>query len=220
MLTSEQTTQVMRSAPVVGATPASGSVFHTFFDDLQAAATAIVLVSLGVALLSSAGLLTGGAPGLGFLLSYATGWPLGVALVAVNLPFYVLGWQTLGARFTLKSLVSVVGLALGVELARHVLKLQAPTGYAAIAGGLLIGVGLLMMFRHRASFGGVNVLALYLHQRFGWSTGKVQFGIDAAILAAGFLAVDANRVIWSVLGAAALNAVLIWNHRPGRYVGA
>ncbi len=193
---------------------------HTLFDDLQAGATAIVLVSLGLALLNSAGLMTGGAPGLGLLLSYATGVPLGAALFVVNVPFYALGWRQMGRRFTLKTLAAVSGLSLAVEVVRQVLTLHASPAYAALAGGVLIGIGLLVMFRHNASFGGINILALYLSKRFGWSAGKVQVAVDVAVLATALLVVDAQRAAWSVLAALVLSAVLIWNHRPGRYLPA
>jgi uncharacterized membrane-anchored protein YitT (DUF2179 family) len=98
---------------------------HTLFDDLQAGLTAIVLVSLGLALLNGAGLMTGGAPGLGLLLSYATGLPLGTALFLVNLPFYALSWREMGGRFTLRTLTAVTGLSVGVEVARVALTMQA-----------------------------------------------------------------------------------------------
>ena len=163
---------------------------HTALDDLQAGATAVVLVSLGLALLQSAGLATGGTPGIAFLLSYATGLPLSVALLLVNLPFYVLGWRTLGPRFTLK------------------------------AGGVLIGMGLLVMFRHNSSFGGVSILALALQKRFAWRAGTTQLAIDMAVLAGALLVLDPQRVGWSLLGAAAMNLVLICNHKPGRYLAA
>jgi uncharacterized membrane-anchored protein YitT (DUF2179 family) len=204
------------------APPASGAVpvrtrTHTMADDVQAGITAVVLVSLGLSLLGSAHLVTGGTPGLGFLLSYATGWPLGVALFVVNVPFYVLAWRVMGPRFTFRTLAAVAALSVAVEAVRRMLAIHADAPYAALAGGVLIGVGLLVMFRHGASFGGVNVLALWLYRTFGWSTGKMQLAIDAGILCAAFAVVDGRRVAWSLLGAAAVNAVLIWNHRPGRY---
>jgi uncharacterized membrane-anchored protein YitT (DUF2179 family) len=190
---------------------------HTAVDDLQAGATAVILVSLGLSLLNSAGLMTGGTPGLAFLLSYATGLSLGVALFLVNLPFYVLGWRGMGARFTLKTLAAVAGLSLGVELVRRLVVVQADAPYAAVAGGVLVGAGLLVMFRHQASFGGVNILALFLQRRLRWPAGKVQMVVDVAILAMAFGVMDVRRVGWSVVGSLAVNAVLIWNHRPGRY---
>ena len=86
---------------------------------------------------------------------------------------------------------------------------------AAVLGGLLCGVGMLILFRHGASLGGLNVLVLRLHDRFGWSTGKVQLALDALIvLAGGLLVADLPRVLASVLAVVVLNLVLAVNHRP------
>ena len=205
------------SSPPVAHPTSASAPRHSTVDDLQAGATAVILVSLGLSLFHSAGLMTGGTPGLAFLVSYSSGLPLGVALFIVNLPFYLLGWRGMGARFTLKTLAAVAGLSVGVELVRHLAVVNAQAPYAAVAGGVLVGAGLLVMFRHQASFGGINILALYLQRRFKWPAGKVQMVIDLAILAAAFGVMDARRVAWSVVGALAVNAVLIWNHRPGRY---
>jgi len=192
---------------------------HSRIDDAQAVATSVVLVSLGLSLLNTAGLITGGTPGLGFLLSYATGWPLGFALFMVNIPFYALAWRGLGKAFMLKTLGAVTALSLGVELVQRMLSVRAVDPlYAALAGGTLVGLGLLVLFRHGASFGGVNTLALFLHRRFAWSVGIVQMVIDAAILGGAVAVMEPKRVAWSMLGTLAVNAVLILNHRPGRYM--
>ena len=42
--------------------------------------------------------------------------------------------------------------------------------------------------------------------------------VDAAILGGAFAVMDPKRVAWSLLGVLAVNAVLITNHRPGRYL--
>jgi uncharacterized membrane-anchored protein YitT (DUF2179 family) len=194
---------------------------HTWLDDLQAHFTALLLISLALSLLKGGHLLTGGAPGLAFLLSYATGWPLGASLVAVNLPFMLLAWQSFGARFTLRTLVAVAVLGVGVEAVQRGLSLQhIHPLLAALASGVLTGVGLLMLLRHGASLGGINVLALTLHRTRGWPVGAVQMAIDAVIVATAFLLVPPDRVAYSVLGSLAVNAVLLWNHRPGRYPAA
>ena len=194
---------------------------HTRFDDVQALVTAILLVALGLSMLRSAGLLTGGVPGLAFLVHYAGGLPLGWSLLLANLPFLVLAWRALGSRFTVKTLIAVGSLSLGVEGVAAVLALQsAHPLFAAIAGGVLIGVGLLVLFRHGASLGGVGVLALHLQRRRGWSAGAVQMAIDAAIVAASLAIVEPRRVAWSVAGCLAVNLVLMCNHRPGRYAPA
>ena len=134
----------MRSA----SNPVTVVLAHSRVDDVQAGVASVVLASLGLALLHAAGLTTGGTPGLAFLLSYATGWPLGVSLFAVNLPFYGLAWKGMGARFTVKTLTAVVALGVGVEVVQRALYLNSvEPGYAAVAGGVLIGTGLLVLFR-------------------------------------------------------------------------
>jgi uncharacterized membrane-anchored protein YitT (DUF2179 family) len=75
-----------------------------------------------------------------------------------------------------------------------------------------------VLFRHKASLGGLNVLVMWLQERFGWSAGKLQMGIDALILLASWPLMDAQRLGLSILAAAAMNFALAVNHKPGRYV--
>lgn len=188
---------------------------HTLFDDAQGWGTAILLVSLGLAILRSAQLLTGGVPGLAFLTSYATGLTLGWALVLVNLPFIAFAWRAFGPRFTCRTGLVVAGLSLGVEGMGRLLSVQsAHPLFAAIAGGLLIGVGLLVLFRHGASLGGFGVLALFLQRQRGWRAGTVQMACDAVIVAAALALVEPSRVVYSIVSAMMVNLVLVWNHRP------
>jgi uncharacterized membrane-anchored protein YitT (DUF2179 family) len=193
---------------------------HSAFEDAQAIATGALFIALGVALFASAGLLAGGTAGLAFLIHYATGWRFGVVFFVVNLPFYVLAWRAMGAAFTLKTFCAVAALSLATELMPFVLRFESLQPlYAGVMGGFLIGAGLLMLFRHKASLGGINILALYLQQHRGWRAGKVQMAIDCVIVLAAFAVVEPWRIAVSVLGAVALNLVVAVNHRPGRYLG-
>lgn len=193
---------------------------HSAFEDVQALVTGTLFVALGIAMYARAGLLTGGTAGVAFLVHYATGWRFGVVFFCVNLPFVWLAVRTMGWPFTLKSLIAVTLLAVFSEFVPHVMRFDwLLPAYAAIMGGFLIGVGLLMLFRHHASLGGLNVLVLWLQQRRGWRAGAVQMAIDCAIVVAAFAIVDVERIALSVLGAIALNLVVAVNHRPGRYLG-
>jgi uncharacterized membrane-anchored protein YitT (DUF2179 family) len=193
---------------------------HTLFEDAQAIVTACAFFSLGLTLLGSAGLLMGGTPGIALLVSRVTGFPFGPVYVAVNLPFFWLGVRVLGWRFTLKTFAAIALLAFATEELPHVLQLGpvAPL-YAAAMGGALAGVGLLMLFRHEASLGGLNILAIHLQRRFGVRAGVFQLSVDAAIVFASFFVVSPATLALSVVGAVALNLVLAVNHRPGRYMG-
>jgi uncharacterized membrane-anchored protein YitT (DUF2179 family) len=193
---------------------------HTVFEDAQAIVTAALFVALGLSMFAQAGLLAGGTAGIAFLLHYATGWPFGALFFAANLPFYGLALRAMGRAFTVKTFCAVGALSLFTELMPRVLRFETlQPVYAGVMGGFLVGAGLLMLFRHQASLGGINILALHLQRRFGWRAGKVQMAIDCALVLAAFALVEPWRIAASVLGAVALNLVVAVNHRPGRYLG-
>ena len=187
-------------------------------DDLQGIVTGTLFAAFGVFLMQNAGLVPGGTVGIALLLHYATAVDVGAALFLVNLPFYVLAWLRLGKAFTLRTAFAVsLLLLLSWWLPRAITLQQIDGVLAAVLGGLLCGSGMLFLFRHGASLGGLNVLVLRLHDRFGWSTGKVQMALDGAIVVAGALWIgDLRRLALSVLAVGAINLVLVYNHRKGR----
>ncbi|MBK9362282.1 MAG: YitT family protein [Rubrivivax sp.] len=198
---------------------ASTAPRHSLLEDAQALVTGTLFVALGVTLFRHAGMVTGGTAGMAFVAHYAAGWSFGLVFFLLNLPFYALAWRRMGPRFTVKTFVAVGLLAALTEALPHwVVLQQVHPLFAAIGGGLLAGAGFLILFRHQASLGGLNVLVLWLQEHRGWRAGQVQMGIDLAILLAATPWLDARRLGLSVLGAAALNFALAVNHKPGRYV--
>ncbi|MBC5767370.1 YitT family protein [Ramlibacter albus] len=194
-------------------------VRHRAYEDLQALVTGSLVAALGVVLFKAAGLLPGGTMGLALLLHYTTGWELALALLVANAPFYLLACLRMGREFTVKTLLAVGMTSLFIWLLPQGLSLGTVNPLAgAVLGGLLVGMGILVLFRHHASLGGLNVLALYLQERFGWKPGLVQMGLDALIVVGGGLwATDATRMACSILAVVVLNLVLAINHRPDRY---
>ena len=78
---------------------------------------------------------------------------------------------------------------------------------------------MLALLRHRASVGGVNILAQWLQQTKGLSAGKIQMSVDVLVVLAALFTVPPERVLQSVVGAVAIGAILTLNHKPGRYLG-
>ncbi|WP_170976792.1 YitT family protein [Massilia sp. HP4] len=192
---------------------------HGILDDLQALVAGAMLVSLGIALMGAAGLVTGGVAGLCLLLHYASGIGFGQIFFVLSLPFYAFSLRRLGPVFTFKTLGAVLLFSLCAEYLPRMLRLESVHPlYAALMGGILVGVGLLMLFRHRASLGGFNILCVYLQERFGWRAGLVQLGLDLLILLLSLAVVEPGAWLLSLLGAVVLNLTLAVNHRPGRYL--
>lgn len=203
-------------------TPSKRFIPHSLLEDVLAILTGTLFVSLGIALFNQAGLLTGGTAGLAFLIHYRTGLSFGTVFFLVNLPFYWLAWKRMGWRFTLKTFCSVALVSLFSGLHPklvHLVDVNMLTPfYVALIGGLLMGVGFIVLFRHQASLGGINILALYLQQTRGIRAGKIQMGLDFIIVLASLAVVTPIALAASILGAFALNLAISLNHRPGRYM--
>ena len=192
---------------------------HRPYEDVQALITGTLFVALGVVMFGHSGLLTGGTVGIAFLIHYATGWNFGLVLFLINLPFYGLAWQRMGKSFTLKTFAAVGLLSVFVNVMPQLVSFMALSpAFTAVMGGLLMGTGMLMLFRHKASLGGFNVLVLYLQERFGWRAGRIQMALDCSIVLGSFAVVDWQHVALSILGAVMMNQTLATNHRAGRYM--
>ncbi|MGD8430665.1 MAG: YitT family protein [Ectothiorhodospiraceae bacterium] len=196
------------------------SVPHSLFEDAQALLVAPLLVAFAILLFQHAGLLTGGTVGIAFLIHYLTGWDMGPVVFVVNLPFYVLAVRALGWRFTVRTFIAVGLLSLYTEWLPTLVTLESLNRlFAAVMGGFLVGVGLLILIRHKASLGGTSIVAVYLQQRRGWRAGYVQGTTDVLILGVGIFVRDPLSVGLAIVGALALNLVIAVNHRTGRYMG-
>jgi len=193
---------------------------HSPFEDIQALIIGTLLAALGVTFFKTAGLLIGGTAGLAFLGQYASAYTFSEVFFVINLPFYFLSYHQLGWRFTLKTFMSVFLLSIFVEFISSFMQFSFLNPfYAAIMGGLLIGAGLLVLFRHEASLGGLNILAQYLSKKYAISIGKFQMGVDCIVLFLAIFIIDWTAIALSIVGAISYNLILVINHKPGRYRG-
>ncbi|MCH2220532.1 MAG: YitT family protein [Dechloromonas sp.] len=193
---------------------------HNFFEDAQAILVAPLIFAFAVMLFREAGLLTGGTVGIAFLAHYLSGWSIGSLLIAINLPFYGLALRAMGRAFTIKTFLSVGLLALYTELLPGLIQVRGLNRwFAAVMGGFLAGISLLMLIRHKASLGGLGILVIHLQNTRGWRAGKLQMAADCIILLAAIFIRDPLSVGLSIVGALALNLVIAVNHKAGRYMG-
>lgn len=192
---------------------------HSLTEDVIAIVVGTLFVSFGIVLFKQAGLLTGSTAGLAFLIYYVTAIPFGAVFFVINLPFYYFAVRRVGWRFTLKTFCAVALVSLLSELhGRFIHFSLLDPFYTAVFGGLLMGVGFIILFRHQASLGGVNILSLYLQDRYGIRAGKLQMAVDLAILFASYFVVDLKALSASVIGAIAMNLVIWMNYRRDRYI--
>ena len=192
---------------------------HSHLEDAMAMVIGTFLISFAMLLMQQAHTLTGGTAGFALLVHYATGIKFGVIFFLINIPFYYLAYKRLGMQMVIKTMIAVALLSVLTELHPHFIHLDGITPvYGTVLANLLIGIGFLILFRHRSSLGGFNLLALYLQERYGISAGKVQMGLDISVLLASTMFINVPLLVISILGAVVLNLILMINHRPDRYV--
>lgn len=192
---------------------------HSMLDDAQGLIFGTLMCALGLQFLQHAGFITGQTAGAALLISYAGGWPFGLVFFVINIPFYWLGWQRIGPAFTVKSLISVTLLSVMVPvMARYMdFSILHPL-LAGVLFGFTTGAGLLALFRHGSSLGGIGIVALMVQDRTGFRAGWLQMAFDAVLFALALIWIPAERVLWSIPGVVILNLVLAINHRRDRYI--
>lgn len=194
---------------------------HAWHEDAQAFLLGTALCAFAIQILTHLGLITGQTAGLGVLLSYVTGASFGLVFFLVNLPFYLFAWMRMGPRFTIKSFIAVALVSVMTTIMETRLQFASlDPALGALLAGACAGMGLMVLFRHGASLGGVGVIGLWLQEKVGVQAGWVQLGFDVVLfIAAIFVLRDPWLVGFSLLGAVVVNLIIAVNHRQDRYVG-
>ncbi len=192
---------------------------HSKIEDGLAMLIGTFILSFAMTLLQQAGIMTGGTAGLSLLIHYITDLKFGILFFLINIPFYYFAYQKMGMALVIKTFIAVALLAGFTEIIPHFFHLSSVNPiYATIFANVLMGVSFLILFRHRSSLGGVNLLALYLQERFKIPAGKVQMAVDVVILLTSLFFVDWQLILVSILGAIILNSIILLNHKSSRYV--
>lgn len=196
------------------------TVKHTVAEDVYAFAIGVSFIVLGIVFLKSVGLATGGVAGIALLISYVVPLPVGMLFMLINIPFFLFAWPAMGKRFMIKTVLVNIAIMAAATYAPLAFKLSdVHPLFAAVFGGTIIGMGLLALARHGAGAGGTGVLALYLQKTRGINAGKTQLTCDALIMALSLMVLQWHQVLFSLISAAAMSAVLVWFHKPERYLG-
>jgi uncharacterized membrane-anchored protein YitT (DUF2179 family) len=133
----------------------------------------------------------GGATGISLLVSELTGIPLYKLIIAVNIPFILLAYYTVGRPFAIKTALAIVGLS-GVLALVHFPNVTDDNLLVAIFGGFFLGAGIGFAIRGSAVIDGTEVLAIFLSRKFGTTIGDVVIVINIIIFgaAAYFLSIE------------------------------
>ncbi|MBX6394479.1 MAG: YitT family protein [Alicyclobacillaceae bacterium] len=144
-------------------------------------------------------IIDGGITGISIMLSYLTGWPVGVFLLVLNLPFLLLGYKEIGKTFTAFTFLAVGGLAVGTWLFGG---LPVPTGdllLASVFGGVIVGLGVGIVIRFGGSMDGTEVVAIVLSEKWPFSVGEMIMFLNVFILGSAGFVFGWDRAMYSLI---------------------
>ena len=130
----------------------------------------------------------GGVSGIATILHGLLSVPVGGTIFAINIPLFMISWKEAGWRFGVKSLVGTAALSVLIDLfeAVGIRPLAEEPLLGALFGGMMMGMGLGIVFRSNGSTGGTDIVGKVLVKRFpGHSLASYLLGIDLCIVIAG-----------------------------------
>jgi uncharacterized membrane-anchored protein YitT (DUF2179 family) len=145
------------------------------------------------------GFVTGGISGIALLIYYFSDvLTPGLWLFILNIPIAVIGWAMISGRFVLYTAYGMCAITAWMEIITFALPVHDSL-LAAIAGGAVLGAGAGISMRSLGSSGGLDILGILLHQRFGFRIGQVSFAFNAALFTVSFTLLDTDIVLYSLI---------------------
>ena len=126
----------------------------------------------------------GGLTGVSMILNYLIGLPVGVMVIVMNIPLFIIAWRRFGFRFILLSLIGMVMASVFIDLfAALPLAITERPGLAAVYGGLVEGFGLGVVYRAGGSTGGTDVIAKLLRRNHQYiNLGTFVLALDVIVI--------------------------------------
>lgn len=129
----------------------------------------------------------GGLTALGMILNhFSPAIPIGMVVLVLNIPLFLLGWKLLGGHTLVSSLFAMAATSLLVDLIAAACTFPAMDPMlASIFGGVTLGLSLGMIFSKGATTGGTDLIARLLKLPFAWlPVGKLLMAVDLSMLLA------------------------------------
>ncbi|MEN4012082.1 MAG: YitT family protein [Chloroflexota bacterium] len=148
-------------------------------------------------------LVSGGISGTSQIINHFTGWPIGLMVFIGNVPLFFLGWQYLGgARFAKRTALAIALFSLFTDVLVFFLPAEGVTSdlvLDCLYGGILLGVGLGLVYRGQGTSGGSDILGRILNHRFGISISQAYLITDTLVVLAGGFAFSWERALYGLL---------------------
>jgi len=142
----------------------------------------------------------GGVIGLTLIAHYVFNWSTGMLNFLLNTILFLLGYKFFNKRTIFYTLFSIAASSFFLHVTAevgHVLTMD--TLLASIFAGLLVGMGIGIIFRAGGTSGGTTVLARIAHQVLGWSVGKGILVMDVVVVAGSVFIIGIEKAMYTLV---------------------
>ncbi|MFJ7954602.1 YitT family protein [Lysinibacillus sp. NPDC096418] len=163
------------------------------------AGAAIVAVGFNAFLLPNQ-VASGGVSGISTILNGLFGWNPGFVQYAFNIPLFLAGLVLLGKKFGIKSFIGTITLPFVVLLTDSWEPWTANPLLGALFGGIVVGLGIGLVFKGNASTGGTDLLAQIITKYTGITLGTSVLLIDGLIAISAAVVFDLEKGLYALIG--------------------
>lgn len=126
---------------------------------------------------------TGGFAGISTIIYYLFNLPLGVTMLCLNIPLFLMAYVKVGKETTIKGIIGTVLLSFFIDIFDKIKPLTTDRLLACIYGGILVGIGTAIILKANASTGGTDMLSYIIRSyRSTYRPGNLIVIVDGIIV--------------------------------------
>lgn len=159
-----------------------------------------VMASGYVLFISPNKIVPGGVYGIAIVIHHVTrgifsfapeGFPVGITGLILNIPLTLIGIKILGPRFGVKTIIGFILTSAFIDVLTifwgHDPLVEDDMLLSSIVGGVMIGFGLGLIFKSKATSGGSDIIAMIIARFTRWPVGQLLIYVDSVIVVIGLI---------------------------------
>ena len=146
-------------------------------------------------------MLSGGITGISLIVQYVSNLPAGYLILALNVPIFIIGFKAVDWDFIIFSLIGMLSLSAFLIITKDISMLFKVNDIllSCIYGGVIGGIGAGIVFRNRASQGGIDIIAVIFKKKIGISIASLSFGMNIFVVALGTFIGSIEKAMYTLI---------------------
>jgi uncharacterized membrane-anchored protein YitT (DUF2179 family) len=143
-------------------------------------------------------ILDGGVVGVSFIINHLTKLPMGLVIVVLNIPFFILGYKQMGKSFVIKATYAMILFSVMLEVLEPV-DATYDELLATVFGGIFLGLGVGLVLKCGGCIDGTEAAALLISKKTRLSVGQIILGINIVIYSVAGCLFGLDRAMYSLI---------------------